>query len=911
LGLGAFTTAISAGALLVLATLLFILAWRGKDRKARSTLACSGASALLLALSQALLSLGISVPLFRLLAVLAGSASILSLLVKLPGWLQLRPGSETAALVMEREHALGRLRETETHLGILVEEVREYAIFQLDAQGRVASWNPGAERIKGWRADEILGQPNAVFYSEEDLLVGKPDRDLDEARTRGSVHVEAWRVRKDGSRFMASVFLTAVHDGAGEVTGFIKVTHDITGRREAEARQQALARDLEVQVAARTAELQESEARLQGFIRHASSAIAFKGLDGGLLLANRRAEALIGICQAATPDRSLLDLFPPEVAQRARKHDQRIITSREETQTEEEIPFPDGTLRNLLVQKFPLLDGAGHCWGIGVIATDITERKLAEQANLQHQKLESIGLLAGGIAHDFNNLLGAMGGNLELARLELSPEAPALTHLQTTEALLARASSLVAQILAYAGKGKFQIQSLDLNRQVEEMTRLLRASLPRNVTLRWEPALALPSLEADAAQIQQVIMNLVLNAAEAVAPAGGIITLRTGLGTLSQEAIERNFPGQALRAGSHVWLEVADNGVGMSPLVKERIFDPFFTTKFTGRGLGLSAVQGILRSHQGGLRVESREGEGTTFKLLFPVGTGPKGAEVQESLTCQVRSTHYRGSGTILVVDDEEALRAIAGSLLCRLGFKVLEARDGQEALEVFKANRDRVQLILMDLTMPRMDGEEAFRELRRAGARMPIILSSGFGPEEALQRFSGKGLAGFLQKPYRFQTLVDAVREALGEHGGEGEPLRYPPLKAVVWLPEFATGHPGIDAQHQGLVEGFNRLVATTQSVKQEKGESEEALYNFIGATVAHFGIEEGLMAEAAYPEARDHKAVHAHLTSQIQGLAEDLHRGLVAFNPPILNFLEGWLLCHIQYEDRHLVHYLMAKDG
>jgi hemerythrin-like metal-binding protein len=312
----------------------------------------------------------------------------------------------------------------------------------------------------------------------------------------------------------------------------------------------------------------------------------------------------------------------------------------------------------------------------------------------------------------------------------------------------------------------------------------------------------------------------------------------------------------------------------------------------------------------GGIRVASKQGEGTTFKLFFPVGPGSKRAVTPEPPACQVRFADYRGSGTVLVVDDEEALRAMAGTALCRLGFKVLEARDGQEALEVFQANREQISLILMDLTMPRMDGEEAFRELRRAGARMPIILSSGFGPEEALQRFSGKGLAGFLQKPYRFQTLVDAVREALGEQCGEGEPLRYPPLQTVVWLPEFATGHPAIDAQHRGLVEGFNRLVAISQDADREKGAPEEALFSFIGATVAHFGIEEGLMADAAYPEASDHKAVHAHLTSQIQGLAEELHRGLVEFSPPILNFLEGWLLCHIQYEDRQLVHYLMAQD-
>jgi hemerythrin-like metal-binding protein len=404
---------------------------------------------------------------------------------------------------------------------------------------------------------------------------------------------------------------------------------------------------------------------------------------------------------------------------------------------------------------------------------------------------------------------------------------------------------------------------------VEEMTRLLRASLSRNATLRWEPAPDLPSLEADPAQIQQVIMNLVVNASDAVAPRGGIITLRTGLETLDREGIDRHFPDQALRPGPHVTLEVADNGPGMAPQVKERIFDPFFTTKFTGRGLGLSAVQGILRSHLGGIRVASKQGEGTTFKLFFPVGPGSKRAVTPEPPACQVRFADYRGSGTVLVVDDEEALRAMAGTALCRLGFKVLEARDGQEAL----------------------------------------LLSSGFGPEEALQRFTGKGLAGFLQKPYRFQALVDAVREALGEHCGEGEPLRYPPPKAVLWLPEFATGHPVIDAQHQGLVEGFNRLVATTLDPKAEKGAPEAAFHCFIGATIAHFGVEENLMAAAAYPEASSHKDVHTHLTNQIQGLAAEFQRGLMDFSPPNLNFLEGWLLCHIQYEDKDLVHFLTAK--
>jgi hemerythrin-like metal-binding protein/PAS domain S-box-containing protein len=910
LDLGRLTEWLSAGRLLLLTLLLVLLGLRGKDRSAMVPLVLSGAAAFLLALSSALMALGFPAPWFRLLAVSCGLVSILLVLCELPAWLQARPSSVAAALVEEKEQALGRLRETEAHLGIVVEEVREYAIYQLGEDGLVVSWNLGAERIKGWRTEEILGQPNSVFYPEEEVLAGKPGRDLEAARTQGSIHEEIWQVRKGGSRFMASVLLTALHDGGGRVTGYITVSRDITERLAGEERQQVLARDLEAQVSIRTAELQESEARLQGFIRHASAAICFKGLDGRLLLANRRAEALIGSCQASTPGGDLLEAFPPEVAKLAREHDKRVIALKEATQTEEEIAFPDGTKRNLLVQKFPLLDNVGRCWGIGVIATDITERKQAEQAHLQHQKLESIGLLAGGIAHDFNNLLGVLSGNLEVARMELGRDGPAEVQLQAMEGVVSRATNLVAQILAYAGKGKFQVQNLDLNLEVEGMIRLFRGSLARNVILRWEPASGLPAMLGDRAQIHQVVMNLMLNASDAVAPHGGTIAIRTGLVTLDQAALDRSFRRQDLDPGPHLTLEVADDGAGMAPGVLDRIFDPFFTTKFTGRGLGLAAVQGIIRSHKGGILVESQEGRGSTFKVFLPAAGVPESAVVPDSTLREVRFSEYRGSGTVLVVDDEDALRAVACGAFCRLGFRILEARDGLEALQVFEANRAQIRLILMDLTMPRMDGEEAFRELRRAGARMPIILSSGFGHEEAMQRFTGKGLAGFLQKPYRLQALVDAVREALGEDGAEPGRV-FPPQKPVLWVPAFATGNSILDSQHQGLVEGFNHLLATLHGPAVGKGSPEEALHTFIGATVAHFGVEEGLMAEAGYPNARDHKAVHTHLTTQIQELAQELHRGQVSLTPSLLNVLEGWLLCHVQYEDRHFSEYLSRKGS
>jgi hemerythrin-like metal-binding protein/PAS domain S-box-containing protein len=785
-----------------------------------------------------------------------------------------------------------------------VEEVREYAICQLDVQGRVASWNLGAERILGWPAEEILGQPNSVFYPAEEVRTGKPVQDMDQARTTGSLHQEAWRIRKDGSRFFASEVLTATHDTEGQVTGSTKITHDITDRREMEEHIRTMARDLEAQMASRTAELQESEARLQGFIQHAPAAIAFKDLKGHLLMVNRRAEALIGKSLATTPGKTMEEVFPSEVVAKVREQDERVVTQREEIQIEESVALPDTGMLDLLIQKFPLIDAIGHCWGMGVIATDVTERKQGEQANRQRQKLESLGLLAGGIAHDFNNLLGAMLGNLELARSGLDSAEQVSSRLLIVEELIARASTLVAQILAYAGKGKFQIQSLDLNRQVEEMMRFLQAALSRKASLQWETAPGLPPMEGDAGQLSQVIMNLVLNAAEAMEPQGGLVTIRTGSERLTQADIDRRFRGHALNPGPHLTLEVSDNGPGIPTEVQERIFDPFFTTKFTGRGLGLSAVQGILRSHQGGIQVVSEAGKGTTFRLFFPAVSAPAKVEVAGPQHPGTHASTFHGTGTVLVVDDEDSLRAVAASALRRMGFDTVQARDGLEALQLFEANRDRIRLILMDLTMPRMDGEEAYKQLRRAGAMAPIILSSGFGQEEALRRFRGKGLAGFLPKPYRFQTLVDVIRIALEGHAEMGG---YPPRELVTWIPEFETGHPIIDTQHRGLVVAFNQLVAATGR-GDGKAEAGKALAHLIDATMMHFRIEEGLMAGDGYANTKEHQGVHLHLTGQIQDLAQKISRGDAAFTPPILNFMEDWLLCHIQLEDMDLARQLMA---
>ena len=390
---------------------------------------------------------------------------------------------------------------------------------------------------------------------------------------------------------------------------------------------------------------------------------------------------------------------------------------------------------------------------------DITERRATEDAFRQAQKLESLGVLAGGIAHDFNNLLSAIGGNLELAQMNMRPEPDAAPFLTKIEKILKRASDLTRQMLAYSGKGRMVVKKLNLNQIAEEMPRLLDVSISKRVQLvyRFEPNL--PPIVADAAQIQQVIMNLVTNASESIGDHDGVITLTTGTEYLDmpQEQVESH--GWTVQPGLFVTLEVADTGCGMSPETRRRLFDPFFTTKFSGRGLGLSAMLGILKGHNAGIRIRSREGEGSSFKLFFPASvTGslpvvPEPALQQASLP----------AGNILLVDDEPDVLEATSELLAAMDFNVVQAHDGQEAVDLFKARPEEFSLVLMDLTMPRMDGREALSALRALDPDLKIVLCSGFNETDVAKDFPYTSLSGFLQKPYTFQMLKDVVQQALG----------------------------------------------------------------------------------------------------------------------------------------------------
>jgi signal transduction histidine kinase/ABC-type amino acid transport substrate-binding protein/ActR/RegA family two-component response regulator len=384
--------------------------------------------------------------------------------------------------------------------------------------------------------------------------------------------------------------------------------------------------------------------------------------------------------------------------------------------------------------------------------------RLVLERQMQHaQKLESLGVLAGGIAHDFNNLLTAMLGHMNVAQMKLAPESPAHPHLESLERVIHRAADLTRQMLAYSGKGRFVVRPYDLNHMVQEVTHLLEVSIPKKIALRFDLAPSLPPVEADAAQIQQVIMNLVTNAADAIGDRDGTIRLTTGTNQLDRAYLDQVFQGQELQPGPYVTLEVSDSGCGMAPEVLGRIFEPFFTTKVTGRGLGLSATLGILKGHRAGIRIYSEPGHGTTFKLLFPTSE----AELAKPAT-QAATPALARKATILLVDDEEMIRDAATAALESLGLTVLTAENGLEAVAAVQQPGVTIDLILMDLTMPQMDGREAFQAIRRIHPNMPVILSSGYNEQESIQAFMGRGLAAFLQKPYTLRALERTILDVL-----------------------------------------------------------------------------------------------------------------------------------------------------
>ncbi len=387
------------------------------------------------------------------------------------------------------------------------------------------------------------------------------------------------------------------------------------------------------------------------------------------------------------------------------------------------------------------------------------ERRQLEDRLRRAQKLESLGLLAGGVAHDFNNLLTGILGNASLA-LDLTPET-AVTREMLNDIIRAseRAADLTRQLLAYAGKGNFVVEPVNLSSLVREISDLIRSSAPRNVTLELDLQPNVPAIEADATQMQQLVMNLILNAAEAAGERPGEVRISTGVCLIAPGEPVTQYRPDPPPPGTYVTVQVSDDGCGMTEAVQVQVFDPFFTTKFTGRGLGLSAALGIVRSHRGAISVESKEGVGSTFTVLLPAVESMQTwvAPVEEK-----RATEPVSAAAVLIIDDEDMVRRAARAALEHFGYSVFEASNGQDGTDLFSRLHDRISVVFLDLSMPRMDGHEVWQYIRRIRPDIGIVISSGFEEADAMKQFSRDPALFFLKKPFTAGALAEKIREAV-----------------------------------------------------------------------------------------------------------------------------------------------------
>jgi len=483
-------------------------------------------------------------------------------------------------------------------------------------------------------------------------------------------------------------------------------------------------------------------AKLHAIVESSEDAIISKGLDGVIQSWNYAAERIFGYTSEEMVGRTMRPLLPPDRVQEESGIIERIRYGGNVKHFETVRVRKDGKHITVSLTISPIYDEAGKVVGASHIARDITEQKHMEEQMRQTQKLESLGVLAGGLAHDFNNLLTGIMGNASLSMEDLENPVSLREHIGEILMSSERAALLVRQMLAYAGKGRYLIEPIDVSQQITEIVALIRTSIPRSVQLVLQLDSDPPRVDADRSQLHQLIMNLAINAAEAIGEQPGTVTITTSHTRINDE-------GQVV-------LTITDTGCGMDEATKSQMFDPFFTTKFTGRGLGLAAVMGIIRTHRGSISVDSAPGKGTTVAVVLPASTAVTPA------AAAVEPVELRGSGHILVVDDEDLVRNLAKFTLERYGYTTELASNGEEGLNIFSARPGEFAAVILDLTMPVMGGEEMLTHVRRIRPDVPVVLSSGFSEIDALRRFHDRGLAGFLQKPYTATALARKLKQAL-----------------------------------------------------------------------------------------------------------------------------------------------------
>ncbi len=517
------------------------------------------------------------------------------------------------------------------------------------------------------------------------------------------------------------------------------------------------------------ASLDENEQQLQAIFDTSQAGIIMVNDQNTIIMANQSMSDMFGYAHDELIARSYLSLICPDNFESGRTNMQRLISGEiEQVSSERHFMRRDGSDFPGYISARRHNDAQGRLISIVCIVTDIadqkrieTERLELERQLLHSQKLESLGVLAGGIAHDFNNLLTVILGNLDLTRLQLPPASPSQVGIERAMQASRKAADLTRQMLAYSGKGIVQLRKANLSRIVSENVDLFRSTVPKIITFTINLDEELPSATVDSGQIQQVVMNLITNAAEAIGEKPGVISISTGVQECGADFLALSRLEEKPAAGRYVYVEVSDTGSGMDAETRQRLFEPFYSTKFTGRGLGMSAVLGIVRAHQGAIMLASEPGHGSVFKVLLPVG-GSRGTENDEHHHPPLEPETARSYvGAALVVDDEPEVRDFCTQCITLFGFTALDASDGREALEIFRKHGEEIRLVVLDMTMPVMDGLTTFRELRRIRPDVRVIICTGHSTESTSTSFTNEKPDAFIQKPYHaveLQRIVDQV---------------------------------------------------------------------------------------------------------------------------------------------------------
>jgi PAS domain S-box-containing protein len=638
-----------------------------------------------------------------------------------------------ASDVTERRHTEDEQRKSEDKHRAIIQTAMD-GFWLMDTAGRFLEINEAYCRMSGYSAPELLARSvpdiEAKEGSEEVALR------IQKIKERGYDRFESLHRRKDGSVFEVEVNVQYRPVDGGQIVAFLQ---DITERKRA-----------------------ENELNL--FFDLVPDMICIATTDGYFKKINKAWEDVLGYSREELAKLPLPDLIHPDDLAVTTAEVEKQLAGRHTINFTNRFRCKDGSYRWFEWASVPATDQSL----LFAVARDVTARKNAEEEKLlleqqfqQAQKMESLGVLAGGIAHDFNNILAIIMGNCSLAQRDTVNTAK---YLKEMEKATDRAAALCRQMLTYAGKAQLTRSQVNLRVLVDEMIAMLKATLPRNVIIKPDLRTDCPHIHGDASQIRQILMNLLINASEAIGESQGEIRVSL-VNIIVTVGREKDYHGKEIPAGDYVRLEVTDTGCGMDEETIGRIFEPFYTTKFTGRGLGMSAVLGIIAAHQGALQLYSQIGRGTTFKVYLPSDDGGAHSDLETT-----PAAPWHGSGTVLLVEDEEMVKSVANDLLAMLGFTVIEASNGKEALELYRNNASGITLVITDMGMPVMDGYTLFRELKRLDPALPIIISSGFGDSIVTTRIAKEDIDGLISKPYNFERLREVVKSVLVGRSAQNE---------------------------------------------------------------------------------------------------------------------------------------------